>query len=431
MFVSHRQWAVLALWGMAVFNHSAAADVTAPSVPAADADSVRALLGEVIATHSSVRAARAEREAADASGEAATQPLFNPELEVAAERTDVSTATVGLSQTLDWHDKRAEHLAIAEQERLATREALRATEHEVAAGTLAALARYHTARELAALRGEQAMLLQQVSALAEERLKAGDIGPVEDDLVHLAAAKGANEANQAQAALAEAAAVLELVSQLSRDDWPMPPTNIEPRELPPQPLPLGRIPGDGNAEWETVLDTLPRVSGLRARWQAADAQARLAAKEGRADPTLSLTVGREDDASLVGVAVSVPLHVRRTYSAQTRAAQHAATAALARFDEARQQARAQLLQSAAQFRLAVSAWQRWHQARHRPMSEQLQTLERLWRGGDLTTSDYLLQVSEYVDAQALATELRGRAWEAWFQWLAASGRLADWLPATR
>lgn len=431
MFISHRHWAVLALWAIALFFAAVNAATAASSTPPPDADAVRALLREVLVGHSRVRAARAEWDAANAVGEAAAQPLFNPELELATERTDVSTATVGLSQTLDWHDKRAEHVAIAEQERWAAREALRATEHEVAAATLTALARFHTARELAALRSDQAKLLQQVSALAEERLKAGDISSVEDDLVHLAAAKAASEANQAHAVLAEATAALELASQLVRDDWPRPPLHIESSELPPQPLPLGQAPAAGETEWERVLDTLPRVSNLRARWQAADAQARLVEKEGRADPTVSLTLGREDEDNLVGVALSVPLHVRRTYTAQTRAAQHNATAALARFDEARQQARAQLLQSAAQFRLAVSAWQRWHQASHRPMSEQLQALERLWRGGDLSTGDYLLQVGEYIDAQALAAELRGRAWETWFQWLAASGHVADWLPESR
>lgn len=431
MFISHRHRVVLTLCGMAVFHPAAAAETTTPDAPPADIASVQALLREVLINHSSVRAARADWEAAQASSEAATQPLFNPELEIATERTDISTTIVGLSQTLDWHDKRAEHMSVAEQEQLAAREALRATEHEVATATLMALGRYHTARELAALRSDQSKLLQQVSALAEERLKAGDISPVEDDLVHLAAAKVSIQANQAHSALAEAAAALELAAQLSRDDWPRPPMNIEPGELPPQPLPLWHAPGVGSAEWERVLDALPSVRTLRARWQMADAQARLVDKEGRADPTLSLTLGREDEDNLVGVAVSVPLHVRRTYTAQTRAAQHTATAARARFDEARQQARTQLLQSAAQFRLAVNAWQRWHKAGHRSVNEQLQALERLWRGGDLSTSDYLLQVSEYVEAQVMAAELRGSAWETWFRWLSASGRLADWLPENR
>lgn len=431
MIISHRHWAVLALFSTLLLNSSARAGGTAPDAPKSDAHAVRALLDAVLARHTSVRAARAEVDASQSASEAAAQPLFNPELAVATERTDISTTTLELSQTLDWHDKRSEHSAMAEQQRLAAAEALRAAEYEVAASTLTALARFHTARELATLRNNQAQLMRQVSDLADARLKAGDIGQVEDDLVHLAAAKAANEADQAHAALAEATAGLELATQLSYDTWPMPPSNIDNDDLPPQPLPFGTPAGASATPWDAVLDALPAVRGARAQWQSADVQARLTDKEGRADPTLSVTLGREDEEDLVGVAVSIPLQLRRTGSAQTRAARHSATAALSRFDEARQRARAQMLQAAAQFRLAVSTWQRWQKAGHRPMGEQLHTLERLWRGGDLATSDYLLQVGAYIDAQALAVELRGHAWETWFQWSAASGRLADWLAEPR
>lgn len=50
---------------------------------------------------------------------AAARPLYNPELEIGGENTDVNTRTLGISQTIDWGGKRAARTAVATADYLA------------------------------------------------------------------------------------------------------------------------------------------------------------------------------------------------------------------------------------------------------------------------------------------------------------------------
>jgi cobalt-zinc-cadmium efflux system outer membrane protein len=61
-----------------------------------------ALFAQVLRSNPRVAAARAAVDAARARERAADRPLFNPELELDAETPDTSTASVGISQTIDW-----------------------------------------------------------------------------------------------------------------------------------------------------------------------------------------------------------------------------------------------------------------------------------------------------------------------------------------
>jgi cobalt-zinc-cadmium efflux system outer membrane protein len=54
-------------------------------------------------------------------------------------------------------------------------------------------------------------------------------------------------------------------------------------------------------------------------------------------------------------------------------------------------------------------------------------LERLWRAGELSTADYLVQLKQSLDTQAGAIEQKTQLWQSWTQWLIASGEINQWI----
>ena len=54
-------------------------------------------------------------------------------------------------------------------------------------------------------------------------------------------------------------------------------------------------------------------------------------------------------------------------------------------------------------------------------------LEKLWRAGEIGTSDYLVQLKQSLDTALSGLELESQAWQAWFDYLNVAGRLTDWI----
>jgi len=61
------------------------------------------------------------------------------------------------------------------------------------------------------------------------------------------------------------------------------------------------------------------------------------------------------------------------------------------------------------------------------VDERAALLERLWRAGELSTSDYLLQLDQTLDTALAGAALDGRLWITCTDYLAATGRLEAWL----
>jgi cobalt-zinc-cadmium efflux system outer membrane protein len=84
-----------------------------------------------------------------------------------------------------------------------------------------------------------------------------------------------------------------------------------------------------------------------------------------------------------------------------------------------------------QYRVTRRARLAWEQTGQRSVSTQIDLLRRLWQAGELSTTDFLVQLNQALNTQASAIGVRGRAWRAWFEWLTASGRIDDWLGLRR
>ena len=361
-----------------------------------------------------VQAASAALAAAQARERGSERPLYNPELEFDAEKGDVHTTSIGVSQTIDWSDKQQARTSIAVAERESVAADLAEVRQTLAADLLSALATYHSRHALSELSRKRTELTRQLLSLAVKRHEAGDLPQVELDLAQLAASQARMQQAGAIAAQAEALQDLFVLAGDARTFWP-----VLPDELPPL--------DPGHLDVERLLDRLPSLRAQRARIAAARATVELRTRERRADPTLALRGGREDSDALIGLSLSIPLFARNDFRAEVGASSEESIAMERQLQDMARVARARLLSTVERYRLTREAWQEWQHTGDISLQRQTDVLQRLWRAGELGTTDYLLQLTQSLDTHASAVELRGSLWEGWVDYLAASGQLEAWL----
>ena len=361
-----------------------------------------------------VRAASAALAAAQARERGADLPLYNPELEFDAEQGDIQTTTIGVSQTIDWADKRRARSGVAAAERESFAAELAEVRQALSADLLSALISYHSRHALSELAQKRTELTQRLLSLAVKRRQAGDLPQIELDLAQLAASQ--SRMQQARAVVSQAEALQDLIVLVgdARPDWPSLPEDLPPLD-------------PGQVDVDRLLNGLPSLQAQQARIVAARSTVELKTRERRADPTLALRGGREDSDTLIGLTVSIPLFVRNDFRAEVSASSEEAIALERRLQDMVRVARARLLSTVERYRLTREAWQEWRQAGDISLQRQSDVLQRLWQAGELGTTDYLLQLTQSLDTYASAVELRGSLWKGWVDYLAASGRLDAWL----
>ena len=372
---------------------------------------------EVLLQNPEMQAAEAAVDAASGRYRAADRPLFNPELEFDYENSDVDTTTGGLSQAIDWADKRGARAAVADYERIAATAELRSTRQRLAADLLQALADWNAAEAISRVSDEQTTLMTRFARLAERRRQAGDLSQVELDLAHLAAAEAAFEQASASQNLIMARRTLAVLT--GHDATGMPALSMQPPVIEPQQLDTDRL-----------LNELPLMQVALAQVSAARAGVELTVREKKPDPTFGFRIGKEDSDTLTGLTFSVPLFVRNTFSAEVDVANASLIQTEREAANIRRQASADLVAAAEVYQNSRQAWNNWEASGAPRLSQRTDLLERLWRAGELNTTDYLVQLKQALDTEVSAIEQHGRMWQAWAAWLAASGQADQWLNLT-
>jgi cobalt-zinc-cadmium efflux system outer membrane protein len=251
--------------------------------------------------------------------------------------------------------------------------------------------------------------------LTLQRQQAGDLTQVELNIANLAYAQAEIEHASAEAARAGAdQAMRALVATPAQTDWPdlpeaLPTIAIQPSQI------------------EQLLAGLPEIRGTRAAINVAQARIDLRERERRANPTLSLTAGEENNESLVGISFTMPLNIRNRFQYEVLAARSERTQAERQADNAEVRARRRLLAGTERHRLIRDAWESWLTTGEPNLGQQAELLRRLVTAGELSTTDYLVQLNQTLDTAASALELRRQLWLAWFEWLIASGQIEAWL----
>jgi cobalt-zinc-cadmium efflux system outer membrane protein len=407
MIIKNRKWMGLCAW------------LLISPVPAAPAqpDTVPALgswVSQVLADHPAMLAADASLDAARARAIAAEQPLYNPELEFEYENSDTETRAGGISQAIDWADKRGARTGIAAYE-LDTAEAGRAVVRQLlAAEILSTLADHATAVAQQELGEQRSVLMERFGGLAERRRQAGDLAQVELDLATLAVAEARFQ--QAAVTIAKIQTLQALIAVAGGNAGQRPALPAVLPELELQQL-----------DRQALLQSLPALRKSMARVAAARATVKLRSRERRPDPTVTLRAGKEESDTLTGVNVSIPLFVRNTLRAEVDAASAELLQAESDANDLHRRSMAELEAAGLTYQLSRSAWQVWERSGAVSLGEQIKLLQRLWQAGEINTTDYLVQLKQALDTRASAIEQRGRMQQAWIDWLLASGQVENWL----
>ena len=388
--------------------------LTFETVSATDQPMLTSWVRTVLDDNPRALAARSALDAATARETAADRPLYNPGLDIDYEDAVDVTKTLGLSQSIDWSDKREARTRVAALKRERVTAELAGVRQEVAIELLTALADYHTAGELTALAEQRRTLMQRFLSLTEQRRQAGDSGQVELDLARLAYTEANLQLARLAGAQTHAEQALTAITDTGQRSWPL---------LPP-------IPSSSlldTTDFDSLVEQLPALRVARTQIATARAAVDLHRRERRADPTIGLRGGREASDNLVGLTLSIPLFVRNNFSAEVDAANADAIQIEQNAHNLYRTSRARLISTARRFELGRQAWDDWQQTGQTSLESQTQLLERLWQAGELSTSDYLVQLKQTLDTRTAAAELRGSLWQAWFEWLAASGKTESWL----
>jgi len=392
----------------------------APNLAATPVASPMALRDAVAAAwraHPIARSTEATLAAARARADAAGRPLYNPELEFSADDEGADrTTTAGVSLALDLSGKRrARRDAAAAQLDVAVAEA-RLSRRDFVAAWLVGWADWQSASRRVEQGEQRLALISRFADLADKQLGVGDISSLERDLARLA--RDESEAEQA-ALLAEAAEAEEAFRNVggqpdavvSAPEW----SQALPGVTPPP----------------TTWEGLPEWQIAQAQSEGASRLVTVAQRNRIPDPTVALTGGRIDfgpaSENVVGVSLSVPLFVRNPYRAEVVAALADADVAAAQADITGAQLASRAQRTAASYAAVRRAFARWSQSTGTDVDKRAELLERLWRAGELSTADYLLQLKQTLDTTLAGAALEGQLWRRATDYLAATGQLEAWL----
>lgn len=386
--------------------------------PAYAAPSLGAFIQQVLVNSPAIQAAEANVAAANARERAMGRPLYNPELSAQAQSALENQTSVGLNQTVDWANKRGARHQVGALNAGAQAAALEDLKQQLAVQVLSALAAYQTQQQATMLAKERTALLQRFVALTKKRYTSGDVARVDLDLAQLALAEALAQQADTEVRANQALQVLRATTGFTDITWPRLPVSLPA-------LPSSKM------DIDNLVYKLPSVLTLNQQYQAAQARIKLAEQARYPDPTIGVQGGESSGEgmrkTLVAVTVSIPLYVRNSYKAEVDAANDDAMEADAKRADIVRQARAGIQSSAERYQILYLANLQWQQAAGKPLGDGMVLIERLWQAGEINSTDYIVQLKQRVDSQTAGVELKGRAWEAWAEWLRASGQANDWL----
>ena len=419
-----RCWVLLALIAGGSPQLSVAQAAGAPAADTATvfspdrAVSPYSFVQEVLNAHPALGAARRRLEAASITARGQDQAVYNPELELRYEndREDPSLSDVRLEvrQSIDWFNKRGAQTAVSASEREMVAAELNAVRKHVAVEVLRALVDVLMNSEQAKLAQRQLTLVDQFLLAEEKRLEVGDAGRVAVDLAQLARAEASARTVTADLERRDAEQRLRVASRLQPRIWPTLPD---------------RLPVlSEDLLVEALIDDLPEVMIANRRSKRAERNVELVDRLRRPDPKLGSEFEYSKDDGVTAIfTIGIALPVRNTYRYQVEAARSHSLAADFDAQDARVQAAMAADAAARNYRASAAAWREWEANTLSSLSEGLSRLDRQRSAGDISATNYLLQLKQRLDTRLAGVRLLQHAWNDWVTWLEATGRWEAWL----
>lgn len=375
-------------------------------------------IGQTLENNPAIQAAKSNVLAAKARGRASNNALYNPEITAEKQNGIENTTNVVLSQTFDWVNKQGARGQVGAASLRVAMAQLAALQQELAAQILGALAKYQAATRVATYANERTNLLRQFVDLTKKRYKSGDVARVDLDLAQLALSEALALEADAQVNANRALQILRAMTGLTQANWPQLPAQLPSLE-------------SRKINVESYINELPSISIFSQQYQTATARIKLAERQRYPDPTIGLQGGESSESGvhkrLIGITLNIPLFIRNPYSAEVDAASYDAMEADGNRMNGIRQAKAEIVSSAERYQTLYRATKQWQQSAGVPLSDGMILIERLWQAGEINSTDYIVQLKQRIDSQIAGAELKGRAWEAWVEWLKASGQVNRWL----
>lgn len=386
--------------------------------PAYSASSLGAFVNQVLDNNPAIQAAKSNLLAARARENASGQPLYNPELSVQRQNAIENTAMIEISQSVDWANKRGARRSVGSANVWVAQAELDDLRQQLSTNILNALAKYLAEQKTVELAKERTALFQQFINISKKRYSNGDIARVDLDLANLALSEAMAQQADAEVNMSLALQDLRSITGSNQINWP----NL------PNYLPLLSI---RNMDSENLINHLPAFLVLSRKYQSALAQIKVAERNRVPDLTIGVQGGKQWEGSetkkLIGMTVGIPLFVRNSYRAEVDAANFDAMEAEAKRNDLVRQVRAEIKSSAERYQILYRAVQQWQKVSGKPLNNGTALTEKLWQAGELTTTDYVVQIKQRIDSQTAGVQLKSRAWQAWAEWLKASGQVNTWL----
>lgn len=372
-------------------------------------------LQQQINRHPDVIASKEKMNAIFSLADGREQPVYNPQLETEFERNGSdNNYLIGINQTIDWWGKRGVRKQQAAFSRIAARQSFDAMLQKKQAEALQALTEWQAASQQAELARNQEAQLDVLLDLVDERQRAGDLGQVDAELAFLSLSQKLNETAQALAQLRRVESRLrELLP-----DWSLASSQIPEVFWFDSPA-LVNVP-EQTAQW---LESHPSVVAARAQWDVKQQAADLAVREAKAEPTLGLSAGRETDENVVALNFSIPLTIRNSFNSEKRAARQQALFAEAQYRSIRRKQQFAIEASQAASLEYQQRYERWQSLMQGRDERSGKLLERQWRNGDLSTTEFLLAMQQRTEGLIAGIELRTQFQLSGIEWLLQTGQI--------
>lgn len=363
-----------------------------------------------------VQAQIARQQQAELAIAAADRAVYNPELGINYQNSETDTYTVGLSQTLDWGDKRGVATRLAQLEAQILLADIRLERSQMLAERLLALAEQTQGQKALTFAEQQLRFTQAQLNIAEQRFAAGDLSDVELQLLKLELAS-----NTADYALAEQAALVaegKVIELLGVDKLKFREFISEIGQFVSMISPKAELPALTSAHQQVLL---AKANALKVKADTA------------ADPTINLGLEREGTDNKLGIGVAIPLQVRNNYSELQSVADKGIAIA-----EQNYLARERVLTAKqAQFNNALprllARYQDWRERVEASGSKAAKSLSEQWRSGDMSTSEYLQSRRQLAASYLVGLNLETAIYQSWLTWMGDSGQLLpfiDTFPST-
>ncbi|MDI5834918.1 TolC family protein [Shewanella xiamenensis] len=357
-----------------------------------------------------VQAQIARQQQAELVIAAADRAVYNPELGLNYQNSETDTYTVGLSQTLDWGDKRGVATRLAQLEAQILLADIRLERSQMLAERLLALAEQAQGQKALTFAEQQLRFTQAQLNIAEQRFAAGDLSDVELQLLKLELAS-----NTADYALAEQAALVaegKVIELLGVDKLKFREFISDIGQFVSMIAPKAELPALTSAHQQVLL---AKANAMKVKADTA------------ADPTFNLGLEREGSDNKFGVGVAIPLQVRNNYSEL----QSVADKGIAIAEQSYLARERVLTAKQAQFNNALprllARYQDWRERVAASGSKAAKSLSEQWRSGDVSTSEYLQSRRQLAASYLVGLNLETAIYQSWLTWMGDSGQLLPFI----